>query len=60
MSHFPSSISVMSHFRPPLPGGLLGFGPFPVAFLPALGGIVILYIAAAEAVKRWYFRGRRH
>jgi hypothetical protein len=43
-----------------IPGELLGFGPFPVAFLPALGGIVILYVAAAEAVKRWYFRGRRH
>jgi P-type Mg2+ transporter len=39
------------------PGRLLGFGPFPVTFLPALGGIVVLYVAAAEAMKRWYYRG---
>jgi Mg2+-importing ATPase len=41
-------------------GGLLGFGTLPGAFVPALGGIVVLYVAAAEAAKRWYFRWRRH
>ena len=41
-------------------GGLLGFGALPAAFVPALAGIVVLYVAAAEAAKRWYFRWRPH
>ncbi len=41
-------------------GALLGFGPLPAAFVPALAGIVVLYVAAAEAAKRWYFRWRPH
>jgi len=37
-------------------GGLLGLGSLPVTFVPALGGIVALYVATAEGVKRLYFR----
>lgn len=37
-------------------GRLLGFGPIPAAYVPGLVGIVILYVAATEALKRWYFR----
>jgi Mg2+-importing ATPase len=41
-------------------GGLLGFGTLTAAFVPALAGIVVLYVAAAEAAKRWCFRWRPH
>ncbi len=41
-------------------GVLLGFGKLPVVFVPALAGIIALYVVAAEAAKRWYFRLRRH
>lgn len=35
---------------------LLGFQPLPPEFLLMLGGIVVLYIAAAEAVKQRFYR----
>lgn len=36
--------------------GVLGFSPLPLKFLLALLIIVILYVASAEVVKRWFFR----
>ncbi len=35
--------------------GLLGFTPLPAWLLLLLGGIVALYVAAAEAMKRWFY-----
>lgn len=35
---------------------LFGFVPLPWAFLPALVGIVVLYVASAEMAKRWFYR----
>lgn len=34
----------------------LGFRPLPVTFLAVLAGIVVLYVAAAEAAKRRFYR----
>lgn len=34
----------------------LGFTPLPLGFLAAMLALVILYAAAAEVVKRWFFR----
>lgn len=36
--------------------GLFGFVPLPFAFLPALVGIVVLYVLGAELAKRWFYR----
>jgi Mg2+-importing ATPase len=35
---------------------LFGFVPLPWAFLPALVGIVVLYVVSAELAKRWFYR----
>ncbi len=37
-------------------GAVFGFQPLPLAFLPLLGGIVLLYFAAAEWAKRIFYR----
>ena len=37
-------------------GSLLGFEPLPSSFLLGLGAILVAYVAAAEAAKRWFFR----
>ncbi|MEN6370103.1 MAG: magnesium-translocating P-type ATPase [Thermotogota bacterium] len=37
-------------------GRLFGFQPLPLAFLPLIGAIVILYFAAAELAKRLFYR----
>jgi Mg2+-importing ATPase len=39
---------------------VLGLGTLKAPFLPALAGIVVLYVATAAAAKRWYFRWRPH
>jgi Mg2+-importing ATPase len=38
--------------------GLLGFVPLPLPVLGTLLGITVLYVASAEALKRWFFRAR--
>jgi Mg2+-importing ATPase len=35
---------------------LFGFVPLPWAFLPALVGIVALYVVSAELAKKWFYR----
>jgi Mg2+-importing ATPase len=35
---------------------LLGFGPMPVAFLLYVGLIIVLYVVAAELVKRVFYK----
>jgi Mg2+-importing ATPase len=35
---------------------LLGFVPLPALFLLAVAAIVVVYFAAAELTKRWFFR----
>jgi len=35
---------------------LFGFVPLPWAFLPALAGIVVLYVLGAELAKKWFYR----
>jgi Mg2+-importing ATPase len=39
-----------------VPARLLGFQPLPLGFLLMLGGIVAFYIAAAEVVKRCFYK----
>jgi Mg2+-importing ATPase len=36
--------------------GLLGFVPLPPLFMLAVAAIVVVYFAAAELTKRWFFR----
>ena len=36
--------------------GLLGFVPLPVSVLLALASITVLYVVAAEMLKRWFYR----
>ena len=36
--------------------GLLGFTRLPFIYLPWILGIVVLYVAAAEVTKRWFYR----
>jgi len=36
--------------------GIFGFRPLPILFLFVLGGIVVLYIFAAETVKRIFYK----
>jgi P-type Mg2+ transporter len=36
--------------------GVFGFAPIPARFLAAMGAIVVLYVAAAEAAKRRFYR----
>ena len=36
--------------------GILGFVALPVRYLVVLAGIVLLYVAAAEGAKRFFFR----
>jgi Mg2+-importing ATPase len=38
---------------------LLGFVPLPGALLAALAAITVLYVAAAEVTKTWFFRNTR-
>ena len=38
-------------------GGPLGFVPLPASFLVTMLAIVVAYAAAAEGVKRWFYRG---
>jgi Mg2+-importing ATPase len=35
---------------------ILGFTPLPMMFLVCIGAIVLLYIGAAEAAKRFFYR----
>jgi Mg2+-importing ATPase len=45
---------------PFLPGaGYLGFVPLSPALLLALAAVTVLYVAATEAAKRWFYRGIR-
>jgi P-type Mg2+ transporter len=37
--------------------GLLGFGAVTPRFVGAMAAIVVCYVAAAEATKRWFYRG---
>jgi Mg2+-importing ATPase len=37
----------------------LGFTTLPVSFLVSMLAIVALYLATAEAAKRWFYRGER-
>jgi Mg2+-importing ATPase len=51
------AIGALTLALPFLPlAGLLGFCPLPLEFYLVLGLILILYIAAAEAVKRVFYR----
>ena len=36
--------------------GVLGFVPLPSGLLAALAGITLLYVSAAELMKRWFYR----
>jgi P-type Mg2+ transporter len=36
--------------------GPLGFKPLPPLYLLAIAGIVVMYVASAELVKRWFYR----
>jgi len=38
----------------PIGGRLFGFTPLPISFLVLMGVIVAIYIAAAEAAKRYF------
>lgn len=40
-------------------GRLFGFVPLPPLFLGLLGAILLAYVASAERVKRWFYRGLR-
>ena len=40
-------------------GRLFGFVPLPPLFLGLLGAILVAYVATAELVKRWFYRGLR-
>jgi Mg2+-importing ATPase len=37
-------------------GGVMGFKPLPGYLLAGIAGIVVLYLVAAEAAKRWFYR----
>ena len=41
-------------------GTLFGFVPFPAVFFPVMGAIVVAYIAAAELLKRSFYRSSTH
>jgi Mg2+-importing ATPase len=41
-------------------GTLLGFGTLPLIFYPFLGGIVVIYVAAVEIAKYFFFRKKRN
>ncbi len=36
--------------------GIFGFRPLPILYLGALGGIVVVYILAAEVVKKTFYK----
>ncbi len=51
------ALIVLAFAVPYLPHGeLLGFRPLPAALLGALAAITVLYVLAAEAMKRWFYR----
>ena len=35
---------------------VLGFTPLPVQLLLPIGGIILVYIIAAELIKKWFYR----
>ncbi len=58
-----AAVAAAALFIPYLPGaGLLGFVPLPPATMAGLVGITLLYLAASESTKRWFFarESRRH
>ena len=49
-------MAVAALFIPYLPGaGLLGFVPLPLPTMAGLVAITLLYLAASEGTKRWFF-----
>jgi Mg2+-importing ATPase len=53
-----AGVIVLALALPFLPfAGTLGFAPLPLALLPVLGGITLLYVAASELVKARFYRG---
>jgi Mg2+-importing ATPase len=58
------SVFGIAAFAPFLPytrlGKLFGLSPLPFSFYLAMGGIVILYLAAVEIAKRFFFHPRKH
>jgi Mg2+-importing ATPase len=56
------AVSIMAVVIPYLPGAeLFGFVPLPASVLAGLAAITLLYLAASEATKHWFFsHERRH
>ncbi len=51
-----AAVAVAALFIPYLPGaGLLGFVPLPLPTMSGLVAITLLYLAASEGTKRWFF-----
>jgi Mg2+-importing ATPase len=51
------AVGVLTLLLPYTPfGPLLGFVPLPAGILAAIAGIIVLYFAAAEVTKRWFYR----
>ena len=51
-----AAVAVAALFIPYLPGaGLLGFVPLPLPTMAGLVAITLLYLAASESTKRWFF-----
>jgi Mg2+-importing ATPase len=38
---------------------VFGFVPIPATLLALVAGLVVLYVAATEGQKRWFYRPRR-
>ncbi|HEY0993949.1 MAG TPA: magnesium-translocating P-type ATPase [Kofleriaceae bacterium] len=54
------ALIALSFAIPYLPyAGVLGFVPLPASLLGLLAAITVLYVAAAELTKRWFYRARR-
>lgn len=48
------ALTLLLPFTPP--GRIFGFGPVPLVFVLAMGGLMALYIGAAEVTKHFFYR----
>ena len=55
-----AAVAVLAFAVPFLPfADLAGFVPMPIALVAVVAGITLLYVAAVEGLKRWFYRGGR-